>query len=260
MPPIRPVLGFGRAGWIALVVLAAMIAALALGWDPYMQMLHGWARLFGAESLLWFVVYAVVYPRATVLNAQITFITALVATLAMWIQPRPIARWRLATLWIASPCLAQWYWLSQAASVAPFISWANVRGPVFMYNWMADVIVAVASAALLWWAMRSIAVALAALVAAAIVIPMQIAGTVTGWVPPVNPGALWQLGAGATMVVAAIAERRRAPRSGGPWCGACGYDLQSLAAVRCPECGAEVGVDESASANRSAAAPAEPRP
>ena len=42
--PVRPILGFGRAGWLALAVLVAMIAALALGWDPYMQMLRGWVR------------------------------------------------------------------------------------------------------------------------------------------------------------------------------------------------------------------------
>ncbi|MFO0872974.1 MAG: hypothetical protein U0575_03260 [Phycisphaerales bacterium] len=235
-----------------MAVLIAMLAALAFGWDPYMQVLRGWAWLFGGESVTRFVVFAVIYPRFTLFSSQVTFITALVATVAMWIQPRPFPWWRMASLWVAAPILAQMCWLLRTSIVRPMIAWADLTGAGLVYNWFADVLVVVASAALLWWALRSILVGIVALVVGALVVCLSvwsIWNMATGWVVPGNlePGDGWQAALGATMLATAIAQRRRVPQGKGPWCGACGYDLQSIATGRCPECGAEIAVDVSPS-------------
>lgn len=196
---------------------------------------------------MWFCIYVFIYPRLVILDPMLTLVTAFVGTIALWIQPGRYPLGRAAALWGSAWLLAQ----LPIVLFGPLkwtVDWLVLPTVGPSYLPAAAMLVAGASAAVLWWVFRSKLVAIVALAAAA-------AGIVHVWVfslvpaggqaatvlGAVSTGILWQIVVGASMIGVAVFRRRRAPRGDGPWCARCGYPIHSTEAQTCPECGASLG-------------------
>ncbi|MBL0927799.1 MAG: hypothetical protein IBJ11_09120 [Phycisphaerales bacterium] len=237
---LRPLWGFGWVGWIALAVLAALLIALARGWDLNLAVVRFTWWACGESSDVWFWWFARVWtPLHLVCELPIFMIFGpLYLAIAVFIAPRDRRRTRplagIAAV-VAASIVLEFFWIE----TTPFILGGSAWRVVAAATWASAL-----NVALLWWLTRSWIVLGAALLALGLSILNAAVGSWDG----TAAGLAWETGvrrqlAGvyhlmlSTALIGWAIDARLTPILADP-CAGCGYDLRGLPEVSaCPECG-----------------------
>lgn len=239
---LRPLWGFGWAGWAALGVLCFEVLWIIGDSDPVRSFQAALAQL-GAWTInpvtLWIMglqmqlAYVALHP-----------LTAWPLFMAIMIHPRHTEWWRWAVLTTAA-ILSPLVWIHTttiARSVWDAAAWAGLPIPARPANWTVPaefygVVTAVFGAAAIWCAVRNRTSA----------VLMLLLGVGWGFVLeyayskgvglPLGYAITIHLTISGVALVSAIRARRRWKPSYA--CSRCGYDLRNLPSetAKCPECG-----------------------
>ena len=113
-PILHPILGFGIAGWILVLVLLAVIVMIVTGYDLYSAIMWPIANVFGGQSVVEITIYYVFFSvqYAASLQPTPTVVTLGVLLPCIWVSPsRSFRKTLLALLVVQSVLFPLWVYL-----------------------------------------------------------------------------------------------------------------------------------------------------
>lgn len=245
---LRPVLGFGVAGWCGVIVLVGLATIAAWpGLDERYAIQKWLAETFGVTY--WFT-HVLTWLSFSVCSARFTVTTLVLLVPAFFLAAKRFPWIVLSLLSVATivPLVVPGAMrLNMGGVLPPFIGEPLYPGGVSITQMIVEVaVISLLLSMLLVVVTRSKLVALGvglAFVAALMSLPLaRIWSTRIGAVHVGADGVLWTLLTVVPVYVWAI-RSRRAPADG--LCRACGYDLAGVTGRVCPECGEPVPSNQS---------------
>jgi hypothetical protein len=227
----KPLLGFGWAGAVLLVVLLALAVPTIVGVDLRYQLQRAVHACFGWSGTVWLTTVGLWCHRLSLERPGFSTVSLLYVLLALHVHPRRVRWWWYAAL-IAVALAAPVVELHRALRFWPppwsFIIWSTassaaaglcLAGAVGSWKPLPWIGVGVAAGALMKWSVET---------RAALATPEMMAWFCAWHVMWAVPLLAWAM---------AARVRRRPPYA----CPECGYDMRGASAARCPECGAAPG-------------------
>jgi predicted RNA-binding Zn-ribbon protein involved in translation (DUF1610 family) len=242
----KPILGFGKVGWIASAILLVMLGLLVSGVDFQFHYIRLIDRAFGNEFLFAYYVRVHVWHGLLLLEPTFGLIDACLAVISLFIIPRSMRWWRYAIVigWgLVRPMLAPYDYRYLSDVFAFFTGWMLSGNWAWVFGWFVMNLI---TCGLLWIVTRS-RQTFAACFGASILASGYMAWRCVYVAPPapgtmptptlldVAIGPTWKLAVAASLFWWAIRERISQPVEGR--CSNCGYDLRGGVQDRCPECG-----------------------
>lgn len=246
----RRLWGFGPIGWIASVILAALIGLVALGVDLQHQYIWLISDVCGTDALFWYLNHVHVWHSLLLMEPTFGLIPGCVAVIALFIAPARVPWWNygLVIAWATiCPMLYPYQFRAPMRFLQAMFGTGFDAYIMLVASWFA---LNLASCVLLWVLTRSrtvaIATALATVLVSAYMLVMwfltPVAVTVLKTTGPFDgvTGPFWF----ATIAGAMLWWALRESRGFEPWaCQRCGYDLRAARHKACPECGASILTD-----------------
>jgi hypothetical protein len=244
---LRPLWGFGWAGWTALALLALLVVAAARSSDPtwwFARITYAPGRAFGDWV---FVIFFSQY--LSFFSVSLGIPTMLLAIVAVFVSPCQRLWLRISILTattLGMPVLYNWFVLGRLVELTlTKETWLGLNAAQLadIATHGQPILFGIVSAGVIGWAFRSNRLGLLIGAVSAILFA---AGLFTDWLqrgyyfsPFVysREAIVWQVVVVTGMFLVAIRARSRRCRSG--ICGPCGYDLSNLpsSTAQCPECG-----------------------
>lgn len=249
---LRPILGFGPAGWLLLPIALALAWSLVVGYDLRFDIQRVIHETWGWKATVSFVTSILAAGSVQLWDPIPSPISLMWLLLALFIQPRRVPTWAWLGLSMFCMTFPNIVWESFLAIGSKSVSVSDVQQVAWALS-------CVGFCALHWWLARArlplVLLVLAFAPAFVLLRVRMLPGSPTGlarfisgteWVAT----CVWHVVMASLFVGYAIAQRRFVAALPALGCPACGYDRSGLGAgVICPECGAAAPASSNAGGN-----------